>query len=341
MLAKVFSIFFSFFATAVLLFFVFREQSFENFLKLFQNTDINIVFLFSVISVLGAVFRMLRYRLLLGAIQPENKPGCGKLLITTFARNAFVDMFPLRLGETIYIYMLNRFGIPLHAGVSSFGVCIILDVMVLLFIFAVLLLFNGMVSTIENVGVSVSSAEIAILLLGLLVVSIIFYNIEKVAGVFISIIERTRLIGFKVVNKIIEIIKILVDDFEYIKKSRTLVELLFFTFVLRALKYGSLYVLLYAVISPMGYTIENHFILPIFVAFIAAEASASLPASGFLGIGLYQGVWATIITLLGLKIENPLSVSLAVQVISQVFTYILGIISVLMFLIIMLKTRRD
>lgn len=335
--AKVYSTFFSFCATALLLFFVFREQSWAEFEKIIAGIDFKFVIVFAIISVLGAFFRMLRYRVLLRVIAPENDPGYGKLLITTFARNAFVDMFPLRLGETVYIFMLNRFGISLHAGISSFGVCIILDVLVLLFIFGVLLLFNGTIPTIDKVGISTPDWLIVFLLVFIFALWMLCYYSDVLGKYLITFFERSPVAKLKYSTKIIQAFRYIIGDLEFIKKSKKITILLFYTLVLRIFKYGSLYVLLFAIIYPLGYRIEGQFVLPIFVAFIAAEASASLPASGIMGMGAYQGVWATIITLLGIKIDNPLSISFIIQIISQIFAYSLGIISVLIFLVLMLR----
>ncbi|HBE92897.1 MAG TPA: hypothetical protein DDW55_10340, partial [Gammaproteobacteria bacterium] len=72
------------------------------------------------IQLVGTVFRALRYQLLIRAAGEPNVPHFGHMYLVTMIRNMVVDMLPARLGELLFIAMLNRgYNVRANACISS------------------------------------------------------------------------------------------------------------------------------------------------------------------------------------------------------------------------------
>ena len=276
---------------------------------------------------MGILFRAERYRYVINSISGESISRA-KFIILTSVRNALVDFFPARLGEASYLYMLNRLGVSVLKGVSSFGLCLALDLIVLLALLS--LLFVGTYSLREF-----DSLIIIVLLSG---VSFVFvYNLEKVIDVVIFIlnwIDKNFCFLKRARDFIQDSILKIRSDIVQVKVDGLFVKLIFLTAGLRFAKYTSLYILLCAVVYQWGLGVEDLKPFEAVIAFISAEASASLPISGFMGFGAYEGAAAAGISLSCGEAcsEVPtLAVVFSVHLITQITGYSVGAIGALAF----------
>lgn len=57
------------------------------------------------------------------------------------------------------------------------------------------------------------------------------------------------------------------------------------------------------------------------VAFITAEAASSLPVSGVMGFGAYEGAWAAVLGITGGRIPSTATVIFSVHLITQLVAY--------------------
>ena len=68
-----------------------------------------------------------------------------------------------------------------------------------------------------------------------------------------------------------------------------------------------------------------------FVAFVSAEASASLPISGLMGFGAYEAVWSLIFSFSEVEIPSLTVLIFAIHIITQVIGYSLGFLALIVF----------
>jgi hypothetical protein len=106
------------------------------------------------------------------------------------------------------------------------------------------------------------------------------------------------------------------------------------TLLIRLLKYGALYVLLLALLRPLGYPAASLPFPRVFLGLSAAEMAASLPISGISGFGAYQGAWTLVFILLGFPAEMAQATSISHHVFTQVYGYLTGLTGVLLLLLL-------
>jgi len=326
---------------------LYTEQSSHSFWEMLAGVWVTGLGIYFVLSLTGVLIRALRYKVLLNDIVGvEKTPGTGRLILISFIRNTLVDLLPARLGELSYIYFLNRAGVPLAAGASSFGFCIVLDILVLLILVAFLLVLSMVVPAFAIGGMQASSTALAI---GIVAVA--------VAGVFLVIRYLPRLFHFaatlvkrlaarlpgknsaRLAAWLEENIEQIGRDLESLAKRGVLVRLCWYTFWLRVLKYTSLYILLLSVVRQWNLGPEQIHPLVSMLAFVFAEASASLPISGLMGFGVYEGTMAFVLAMSNVQLPSLVQVSFLVHLITQVKAYSLGIAS--MFVIMWLDLRQS
>ena len=130
--------------TIVLLYAVFQEQSLGEFVEMIAAISKRGFVCYLALNLLALVVRALRYRVLLKEFvgvekDDERLPGSWQMILVTAVRNAFVDMFPMRLGELSFFYVASRFGVGVGSLVLCFGACLALDIAVLLGLAAIVL----------------------------------------------------------------------------------------------------------------------------------------------------------------------------------------------------------
>ncbi len=328
--------------TGLLVFAIAREQSFSEFAKLFTQVDRGGVLLYFAISVSAIFLRASRYQFIIrDAVEPEPVPGYGQMLIVTIIRNGFVDLLPARLGEASFLYVCTRYGVPLLTAAGAFGVCLVLDVIVL---FGLFMLLGVLDQTIQVFG---DSQTLALGLLGVLVVVLgaILYQLDRFIEFVADLLGRlpVRKPGTlaTVLGKLREWATQVVHDLRSLKGKRRYPILVLLTIGLRVAKYGSLYILLVATISQFGYGYSDVSPLLSSTAFVAAEASASLPISGLMGFGAYEVAWSTIFSVNNLEIPSITSVILVVHIITQVVGYSFALLGIALFLVHEFVRRKD
>jgi uncharacterized membrane protein YbhN (UPF0104 family) len=111
-------------------------------------------------------------------------------------------------------------------------------------------------------------------------------------------------------------------------------QVLFLGIFIRVFKYAALYFFLFALLFPLGYTIEKLPFTDVFIGLCAAEFAAGLPISPPGGFGLYEGVWAAVFTLLGFEKSLAIETGVAHHLFTQVYGYVLAGVSLLTLLIL-------
>ena len=326
--------------TVALLYSVFHEQSPDDLLELLHGVHRLGLIAFLLCTSLGVVVRALRYRLLLqGVLGKDQVPGFGPLLVVTSVRNALVDFLPARLGELSFLYILTRYGVPLSAGGAVFGICIALDIAALALLFSFFLL--GVVVGVPGLASSalVNSTMAPVLLVGLLILfCLLLFVLQRLHLLFRFTAQflRKYVAGIGTIGRHSERAEILLNEISTelraLHERGILGRLIGLTLVLRAAKYGGLYLLLSSVVNHWGIAFGQISPLVTTVAFLAAEASASLPISGLMGFGAYEGAWSVVFSLSEVKIPSVTSVILLTHLITQVVAYVFAFVALAVFL---------
>jgi hypothetical protein len=329
-----------------------REVSFSKLGEIFSGTDRELLLCFCVLSLCGMLVRALRYQLVFrGFAGVESQPlRFSDVAAVTAIRNAMVDLVPARAGELLTVYFLKQIAVPLVTAGHSIIALFVLDAAVLCVITAVVALIGwidgGQIS--PGGGALVSFGHLfAISLFAAVSGMFLFLNLDLVVlkatsllrafrreragagGGYLSqdasSVESEDLRGqsHRTVEGISETIR---ADYQSLRGSGLIIKIAGVTFVLRALKYSGLYLLLLAVVSQWQVGAADIPFPAAFICFVAAEAASTLPASGLLGFGAYEGGWAVIFKYLALKPLPVFSVIFAVHVITQVVALFLAVV---------------
>jgi uncharacterized protein (TIRG00374 family) len=109
-------------------------------LRILHETIPTAIGLYFLLSLAQALFRALRYRLLIRAAGEDPVPSAGHTLFVTLARNMFVDLLPARTGELTYIAMMNRgHHVSGKACVSSLTISFLFDSIGMIVLLAILI----------------------------------------------------------------------------------------------------------------------------------------------------------------------------------------------------------
>jgi len=289
-------------------------EGFESLIDKIDAINLKLLSIYVLLSLFGLFLRAYRYRLVFSSFLPST-PSLGKMLITTGVRNGFVDFLPARLGELSFFYILKKYNISTSAITTVFGLCTAIDIVVLLFIVFVACFF----SFDENL-LSIKFAPIFLLL------SVFIFLVLKNLDHFLNFFKK-----WEKENKIVKFFNSIADHLLTIKNSNKYAQILFVTLLLRLAKYGSLYILLISVVEQFGFNFDELNPLITSISFICAEASASLPISGIMGFGAYEGIWEIVFKQSSVKIPSLSSVIFLVHIISQVVGYFIAIICLLSF----------
>ena len=330
--------------TGLLFYAVFSDQSFDSFIDTIAQVDRKLLYLYALLSILGIACRAQRYRVLLrDTAFKANKPPRYQMIVVTLIRNGLVDLLPARLGETSFLYVCNRYGFSLSSALSTFGVCLVLDVLVLFGLILTFIIFQ-LGFSLEATTLQVSPLAIGIILSIVLVLASVLYQLDVCIQFFSKICRKyLRPIFPKSLARFLDLLLDFGDtvqsEMREIKARGSYPILVLLTAGLRAAKYLSLYLLLLAVVAQ--FNIKPADISPLLstTAFIGAEASASLPISGLMGFGAYEAAWSAIFSMSSVSIPSVAAVILAVHVITQVFGYSLAILGLLVFLIDEFRSR--
>ena len=327
------------------------ETGIDGLLAIVGGVERSGLWTFVALSSVALLVRALRYRELIRAIAQETTvPSFSRFFIITALRNVLVDLLPARLGDLSFVYFAHRFHIPLVKAATAFGVCFALDIIVLLVVISAFIASAPLLSSTGVFGEQLKLFEqenvyAVTILLGVGVAALLGWFVMRLPE-FVELIARRvnlwnggqkyhpQLSGIaRTFIKVEEVAVMVAAQIRALQSSRRFLRLLGLSLVLRLIKYSSLYLLLVAVVSQWGYGYRDINPLLSTFAFVTAEGVASLPISGFLGFGAYEGAWGMIFSLSHVKIPSVTSVIFAVHLITQMVAYIYGLVGFLMFLL--------
>ena len=278
------------------------------------------------IQLIGTVFRALRYQLLIRAAGESNVPHFGHMYLVTMIRNMVVDMLPARLGELLFIAMLNRgYNVRANACISSLSLSIVLDVAILVPVLLVL-------SAVPLANAAMQQGMLPVALVVIVAVSVVlalmFPILTRVTNMLRKWTEGTRSTWLQ---KFTDFVADVHDAFEETRRHRILGQALLLTAGVRIAKYSALYCLFLAVTIPTMASLQSLAPWEILSTLISSEAMASVPLPTFMSFGSYEAGGLMALTMLGYPAVDSAVALLAMHVSSQSIDYFLGGIGIILF----------
>lgn len=303
-----------------------------------RNASVPGLLAYAAASLLSTVLRNERYLVLMRATGFALPIGRGEMFLVTLVRNFFSDLLPARIGSTVYIVLLNaRFGFPVEIGTSIWAVAFVLDMVVMVPLMAVGIWVVGGGRLGVAPSVLVSSASLLFLAAAAVLrfLPALMRGAGLLAGRFFPLRGRRAAVR--------EILSRTAESIGAIRRGGAFRRALVLSFLVRVLKYGCISFLVYAVLNPIdpsAYTLRAIGYWPVFVGASLAELSTSTPVSGIGGFGAYEGVWAGAFYLLGYPRDLAVLSGVSAHVITQVFAWTLGAISLAILMAPLLRRTR-
>jgi glycosyltransferase 2 family protein len=324
----------------VLVYFLLHDLDVQEIKKAFLGMYVPSLLLFIAINFSDTFFRAYRKKILIGS----PRINMFDMFFTNLIRNAFNMVLPARTGELSYVYVLTRkFKFPVEIGVSTLLVAMIFDLVI---VFSLIII--SLIMIIITTGLSdyiASPLTLVLIAAGLLgVFALILFHLSKVIDLFIKginkILTRYRIGRNKTIQllycKLVETNK----NIEIIQKRKIYTKVYFSSLAIRIMKFSSYYILIHAILRPMGYSFSSLDYWVILLATIAAEISAVLPTHALAGFGTYEGAFAgtaVLLNFVGFELARIVAFSYHITIL--IFSLSLGIISMIIISMPFYKVR--
>ena len=266
--------------------------------------------------LLGSVLRTQRYqRLISGA--GDTPPVFSFLFLVTLVRNMAVDLLPARLGELIYLGLLNKgFRIPINTCVSSLGISVLFDLIALGFLIILIMIYQ--------ISVSGLASGLTVLLIACLVLSALGYLLAFRSLPGLARWLKQRRGSSPTVRAVSDFIIRLAEAIQQTRRSGCLLSVFWLSVGVRLCKYGGLIVIFFAVIQTSFPAFNEINLFKLVSALLSSEAAASLPIPTFMGFGLYEAGGTAALAALGFNPGQSLIVVLAMHIWTQAVDYSIG-----------------
>lgn len=293
-----------------------------------QHMPMQLVMAYVVLQLLGAVFRAWRYQLLIRTSDPAVQLPFRAIYIVTIVRNMLADMLPARLGELVFIGMLNRgYRVRADACVAAMSLSILLDVAIVV---PVLLLLAVTPLAIGLQGAGLAMPAVLILAAVAVALLLLFPGLHWLAHRL-----HPRLTGSRsaMIRRLLGFLTDLANAFDRIRRGRIATPALLLTAGVRLTKYASFYCLFIGATAVVLPSLGDLPAWQIVATLIASEAAASLPLPTFMSFGSYEAGGMVSLTTLGYPAFESLVALLSMHITSQVVDYLLGAIAFTAFLL--------
>lgn len=329
------SILVPFLISLLLLWFLFSQIEAEDFFLTFSSIYFPALLVFIIISVTATILRAWRYKWLLS----PHAISWGNILLVTFIRNLFVDLFPARIGSLSYIYFVNRrLRYPFESAASTFVLALILDFLTLGPFLAISIFLVGI-----NAYAISNSLMFSIAASFFICIILIYWKLIPLTRILVKLLQsalKTARVDQKKWAKLAQHkMDLTIEDLVLIRKKRIFWPVLSLSFLLRMAKYGSLYFLLYSLLYSHGITLEKLSFFKTILGITGAELSSILPIKGIGGFGTWESAWALTFKLLDFEQRLAIISGLGVHLITNLFEYALGITSLLIISLPFIKIK--
>lgn len=326
----------SFIISIALIYFLLSQIETKDLVQTFTGIYYPALFTFMIIALAGAVLRAWRYKCLL---KPQSI-SWRNIFLVTLIRNLFVDLLPARIGSLSYIYILNkRLNFSFEMAASSFVVAIVFDF---------LTLSPFLVLSIFAVGLGATAVStVTLLIVALIFFLFIFVILWKIIPLFNFLLKgyRSALKAFRLEKRkwakiSAEKIHLTIDCLSQIREKKIYWPIFFLSLSIRLAKYASLYFLLFSLLRSHGFLLKALSIWKTILGITGAELSSALPIKGIAGFGTWESAWAITFRLMDFEQRLAILSGIGVHLLTNMFEYSLGIISILILAFPLLKKSK-
>ncbi|HZX11675.1 MAG TPA: lysylphosphatidylglycerol synthase transmembrane domain-containing protein [Acidobacteriota bacterium] len=320
-----------------LLLFLFSKIDFSNLVQTFQNIFVPALIGFMILSLMGSGLRAWRYKWLL---LPQ-KISWKNIFLVTFIRNLFVDFFPARIGSLSYIYILNRkLKYSFEASSSTFVIAFLFDFLTLSPILIMAVFFVGLGTTILS-----GPLMIFLSILFFLAFYVILWKTIPLSNlllkIYISLLKITKLRKKKWADLSIKKVESSIKSLNQIKNRNIYWPIFLLSLFIRLAKYSSLYLLLFSLLQSHGIPLNIMNFFKTVLGITGAEMSSALPIKGIGGFGTWESAWVLTSKLMNFDTSLAIISGIGIHLISNLFEYLLGIISLLVLYSPLYKAKKN
>ncbi len=322
--------------SGLLLGLLFSRIGLSDLVQTLRNINRPALAAYAACALVGTWLRAWRYKRLL-----EPQPvGWGSILLVTFVRNSLVDLLPARLGSLSYIYILNkRLGFPLETAASTFILCFVLD-------FLTLGPFLGLAVLAARLGPGIVSGSrlLAVSAAFFVLILLFFWKIIPLASWALKKIKRIlQALGWqdKRAARVFEAKSAgIVESIRLIRAGRAGPLVFILSFLIRLAKYLAIFLLLIALLKSHGFSPGVPDFWKTILGTSGAELTSALPVKGLAGFGTWETAWALTFRLLNFDTRLAVVSGLGIHLITNLFEYSLGVLSLLILSVPYFKAKR-
>jgi hypothetical protein len=288
---------------------------------------------YMAIALLGAVLRAWRYKLFLSPHPVRWRD----ILMATFIRNSFIDLLPARLGSLSFIYVLNkRLDFTFEAATSAFVASFVYD-------FLTLSPFVVGAALVVGLGTTAVSTPTVLVIAGvffagwILVLVKIVWFFRLAVRVYQWVVRLLRWESKRWALVSVEKLAATANSLDAIQKKRLAIPFFILSMAVRACKYVSIYFLLFALMRSRGFGFADLSIWKLILGITGAELTSALPVKGLAGFGTWESAWALTFALIAIDQKFAILSGLGVHLVTNLFEYALGIGSLLILAVPLMK----
>ena len=284
--------------------------------------------LYAALAIAQALFRAIRYRVLIAAGRASAVPRLAHTFEVTLVRNMLVDLLPARLGELSYIGMMNvGCRVPGDLCLSSLGISFVFDFLALFVIVIAVIVHQLLGASLQGWLVT---AALFLLVIGIVLTVLLFTGVSFVARILDRLPTRWRRI--RAVDQGLGFLRNVAMAIARARKAGVVARVAWLSLAVRLTKYTALYVLFKAIAVPSFPGLSTASFPEILSALLSAEGMSSLPVPAFMSFGTYEAGGTLAFKLLGFGEAEAIIAMLAIHVWSQLMDYTLGGIGSVLFL---------
>jgi len=138
----------------------------------------------------------------------------------------------------------------------------------------------------------------------------------------------------------VEKIILTTDCLSQIKEKKTYWPVFFLSLLIRMAKYTSLYFILFSLLRSHGFLLRELSFWKTILGITGAELTSALPVKGIAGFGTWESAWAVTFKLMDFESRLAILSGIGVHLLTNLFEYSLGIISILILAFPLLKKTR-
>ena len=301
-----------------------------------RQISLTALLVYIAVSLIATWLRAWRYKWLL-------KPHAitwGNMFLVTFIRNCFDDLLPARIGSLSYIIVLNRrLNFSFESAASTFVVA---------FVFDFLTLSPFLVLAILAVGFGTAaistSALLIFALLFFLLIFLLLWKIIPASHLFLKVYQALLKLFKADKKKKAQIsfkkLRMTINCLQEIRSRRIFAPLFAMSLAIRLGKYVSLYALLFALLRSHGFSLQDLSFWKTILGITAAEMTSALPIKGLADFGTWESAWTLAFQLMGFEMRLAVLSGFGIHLITNIFEYGLGFLSILILAIPFLKKDR-